>query len=57
MRTQQEKSLMRIHTDGKVMHTEETEEKGESMSAGGGLRGCCCSAKGQREGMLHVVSG
>lgn len=49
-RKQQEKSLMR-------MHTEEIEEMGEHAGAGGGRQGCCCSAKGQSEGMLHVVSG
>ncbi len=41
----------------KVMHTEGTEEEGESMGAGRGLQGCCCSVTGQAEGMMHEVSG
>lgn len=41
----------------KVTHTEETEEEGGGKRAEGGLQGCCCSVAGQREGLLHVVSG
>lgn len=37
-RKQQEKSLMRMHVDGKVIHTEEMEEVGEHSGAGEGCR-------------------
>lgn len=42
-----EKSLMRMHIDGKMMHIEEVVEEGEIRRAGGGLQGCCCVATGQ----------